>query len=113
MAVIGKHIIAELYGVEKELISYESKVKEITEHVVEKAGLTKIGSVYRQFEPYGVTCVVLISESHVSLHTWPEYGTVNLDIFTCGDPNKTELAFRLFLEQFKPRSYKHYVLTRG
>jgi S-adenosylmethionine decarboxylase len=113
MTVIGKHIIAELYGVKKELISYEDKVREITERVVEEAGLTKIGSVYKQFEPYGVTGVVLISESHVSLHTWPEYETVNLDIFTCGDPNKTEKAFKLFLEQFKPKSYKHYVLTRG
>lgn len=111
--IVGKHIIAELYGVPKELISHEKEVKEIVESVVKDAGLTKIGSNYKQFEPHGVTGVVLIAESHISLHTWPEYGLVNLDIFTCGDKRKTDRAFELFLERFKPESYRHYVLDRG
>lgn len=111
--IIGKHIIAELYGVSEELISKVDKVKEIVESVVEEAELTKISSHYKQFEPYGVTGVVLIAESHISLHTWPEYKMVNLDIFTCGDTRKTDKAFELFLEKFKPESYRHYVLDRG
>lgn len=112
MAVIGKHIIAELYGVERRLISYESKVREIVESVVEEANLVKIGSVYKQFKPYGVTGIVLIAESHISLHTWPEYETVNLDIFTCGDGKKAEKAFELFIEKFKPERYEHKVIER-
>nr|WP_245603976.1 adenosylmethionine decarboxylase [Geoglobus ahangari] len=111
--IVGKHIIAELYGVPKELISYEKDVREIVESVVREAELTKVSSHYKQFEPYGVTGVVLIAESHISLHTWPEYGLVNLDIFTCGDTRKTDKAFELFLEKFKPESYRHYVLDRG
>jgi len=111
--IVGKHIIAELYGVPKELISYEREVRRIVEEVVREANLTKVASQYKQFEPYGVTGVVLISESHISLHTWPEHGLVNLDIFTCGDTRKTDRAFELFLEKFKPSSYRHYVLDRG
>jgi S-adenosylmethionine decarboxylase len=111
--IVGKHIIAELYGVPKELILYEKSVREIVEEVVEKSGLTKVGSVYKQFSPHGVTGIVLVAESHVSLHTWPEYELVNLDIFTCGDAKAAEKAFELFLEKFKPRSYRHYVLDRG
>ncbi len=111
--IVGKHIIAELYGVDKELISKEEVVRRIVEEVVDEAGLTKVGSVYKQFNPHGVTGIVLISESHVSVHTWPEYELVNLDIFTCGDTSKTEKAFKLFLEKFKPKSYRHYVLDRG
>jgi len=113
MAVKGKHIIAELYGVKKELISYEGDVREIVESVVDEAGLVRIGSVYKQFHPYGVTGIVLIAESHVSIHTWPEHGLVNLDIFTCGEGSKAERAFQLFLEHLKPRYYKHQVLERG
>ncbi len=111
--IVGRHIIAELYGVDPELISKEETVRQIVEEVVEEAELTKVGSVYKQFNPHGVTGIVLIAESHVSIHTWPEYELVNLDIFTCGDTSKAEKAFKLFLERFKPKSYRHYVLDRG
>ena len=111
--IVGRHIIAELYGVSKELISNEATVRQILEEVTEKAELEKVGSVYKQFNPHGVTGIVLIAESHVSIHTWPEFGLVNLDVFTCGDISKAEKAFKLFLEMFKPESYRHYVLDRG
>ncbi len=111
--IVGKHIIAELYGVSKELISNEKTVREIVESVVLEAGLTKVSSHYKQFNPHGVTGIVLISESHISIHTWPEYNLVNLDIFTCGDTRKTSKAFELFLKKFNPKNYKHYVIDRG
>ena len=113
MKVLGKHIIAELYGVSSDLISREEKVREIVDKVIEDAKIETVGSIYKQFEPQGVTCVVLISESHISLHTWPEYGLVNLDVFTCGDPRQAEVAFQSFLKYFAPESYRHYVLDRG
>jgi len=111
--IIGRHIIAELYGVSKDLISKEESVRSIMEDVVREVGLTKVGSVYKQFNPHGVTGIILIAESHISIHTWPEYELVNLDIFTCGDAEKAEISFRLFLEKFKPRWYRHFVLDRG
>ena len=111
--IVGRHIIAELYGVPKELISNESTVRQIMEDVVKEAELTKVGSVYKQFNPHGVTGIILIAESHISIHTWPEYELVNLDIFTCGDAKKAEKAFELFLKKFKPKSYRHYMLDRG
>jgi len=111
--IVGKHIIAEFYGVPADIISKEDTVRAIIEEVVDEAELTRVGSVYKQFNPHGVTGIVLIAESHVSIHTWPEYGLINLDIFTCGDTSKAERAFKLFIEKFKPKSYRHYVLDRG
>ncbi|MEM0203171.1 MAG: adenosylmethionine decarboxylase [Archaeoglobaceae archaeon] len=111
--IVGRHIIAELYGVDPELIAREEVVRSIVEEVVDEAGLNKVGSIYKQFNPHGVTGIVLISESHVSIHTWPEYELINLDIFTCGDKTKAEKAFKLFLQKFKPKSYRHYMLDRG
>jgi|Deesub1362A_J573_1020465.scaffolds.fasta_scaffold00033_84 S-adenosylmethionine decarboxylase len=111
--IVGMHIIAELYGVPKELITYEDTVREIMEEVMREAQLTKVGSVYKQFNPHGVAGVALIAESHISIHTWPEYGFVNLDIFTCGDVSKTKKAFDLFIDKFKPKSYKHHIFNRG
>jgi len=111
--IVGRHIIAELYGVPKDLISKEETVRQIMEEVVKEVELTKVGSVYKQFNPHGVTGIILIAESHISIHTWPEHELVNLDVFTCGDVEKAEKAFELFLKKFKPKWYRHYVLDRG
>ncbi len=111
--VVGRHIIAELYGVDKDLISEEKKVREILERVTDQVKFSKVGSLYKQFNPHGVTGVILVEESHVSIHTWPEYELVNLDIFSCGNLDSVDKAFELFLKEFKPKSYRHYVLDRG
>ncbi|MBC7081022.1 MAG: S-adenosylmethionine decarboxylase [Thermoplasmatales archaeon] len=113
MKILGRHIIAEFYGVDKKLISEESVLKEIVEKVIEESKIEKIGILTKQFNPHGVTCIVLISESHISIHTWPEYELVNLDIFTCGDKKKSEIAFELFIKYLKPKNFRHYILDRG
>ncbi|MFH8092479.1 MAG: adenosylmethionine decarboxylase [Candidatus Aenigmatarchaeota archaeon] len=111
--IVGKHIIAELYGVDPGIISKEAQVRKIIEDVVNSAKLNKVGAIFKQFDKQGVTGIVLIAESHISIHTWPEYELVNVDIFTCGDEKKAERAFKLFLKKFKPKSYRHYILDRG
>ncbi len=111
--IVGKHFIADLYGVPADTISLEETVRPIVEGVIEESELTKIKSFYQQFSPQGVTGIVLISESHVSVHTWPEYELVNLEVFTCGDFDKAEKAFNLFIKKFEPQSYQHHVLNRG
>ena len=113
MKILGKHIIAELYGVDKNLISKEKEVKEIMEKVVQEANITVIGTLWKQFNPHGVTGIALVAESHISIHTWPEYELVNLDIFTCGDPKQADDAFQSFIKYFKPKYYRHYMLDRG
>jgi S-adenosylmethionine decarboxylase len=111
--IVGKHFIADLYGVDAGLIAREEDVRPLVEGVVQESGLTKVQSLYKQFNPHGVTGIVLIAESHVSIHTWPEYNLVNLEIFTCGDTSQAERAFNLFLERFAPTSYNSHVLNRG
>ncbi len=110
---IGKHIIAELYGVDEKLIAQQSEVEKIVWEVVRESGLHAVSSAFKQFEPFGVAGVVLLSESHISIHTWPEYKLVNLDVFTCGDPKKADKAFELFLQKLKPKSHRLLSLDRG
>ena len=62
-------------------------------NAAEETGATIIGEIFHQFSPQGVTGVVAIAESHLCIHTWPEYGYAAVDIFTCGDSfNPTEAA---------------------
>ncbi|NPA06469.1 MAG: S-adenosylmethionine decarboxylase [Chloroflexi bacterium] len=110
---VGLHIIADLYGVPAERIAYVEDVVPILERIVREAKLARLGANYHQFEPHGMTGVILLAESHLAIHTWPETGLVNLDIFTCGDPEQAREAFRLALKYFQPASYRHLVMERG
>ncbi|MFW6415382.1 MAG: adenosylmethionine decarboxylase [Thermodesulfobacteriota bacterium] len=111
--LVGKHIIAELYGVSRDKISDENTVRQFLEQISDQVAFDKVGSLYKQFQPYGVTGVILIAESHVSIHTWPEYNLVNMDIFTCGDVDQAFQAFQLILQSLEPESYKQHILDRG
>ncbi len=106
------HIIADFFGVEPELIKRAKKVKSLVDPVLKKASLTVLGSKYHQFKPFGVSCVYLLAESHVSLHTWPEIGYVALDIFTCGERRNAFVAFELLKRAFRPKSVKERVIER-
>ncbi len=75
--------------------------------------LTKISSDYYQFQPQGASGVVLLAESHLSFHTWPEHGLVTLDIYTCGDPKGAEAAFDYIVDQLKPDTMDCKRLRRG
>ena len=89
------------------------KIRTILDSVVSKSGLHVISSSFHQFEPQGVSAVYLLSESHLSVHTWPEYGYVALDIFTCGDDDNIALkAFDLLVEAFEPEIVEKKILRR-
>ncbi len=111
--VVGLHIVAELYGCDPELISRLENVKRILDKIVKVSELTVLDSKHHQFEPYGVTSLYLLAESHLFVHTWPEYGYVAVDIFTCGDEEKAKVAYELIIKEFKPKKVKKIEIKRG
>ncbi len=110
---VGIHIIADFYGVDSDLIATTERMSPIIEAAVEYGRLTKISSDYYQFRPRGASGVVLLAESHLSFHTWPEYGLVTLDVYTCGDPATAEDAFSFLVDKLKPKSVMTKKITRG
>ena len=110
--MLGVHLIVELHGVNRELLNDENALEEILIKAVKLSGGTVIGKVFHKFSPHGVTGVIGIKESHVSIHTWPEFGYAALDIFTCRsiDPNN---IFELIVKEFKPEFYTSMIISRG
>ena len=90
--VVGKHAIYELLGGNPHLLDDEDFVKEALTAAAEAAGATLLGLITHKFQPQGVTAVALLSESHLSFHSWPEYGYASIDAFTCGDHTDPEAA---------------------
>jgi len=109
---MGIHIIAEFRGVDPSKISRVEVLRPILDSIVAKSGLHVVSSSFHQFQPYGVSAIYLLSESHFSVHTLPEYRYMALDIFTCGDDEPALKAFQLLLEEFKPEAVEKRIIRR-
>ncbi len=110
---VGIHIIADMYGVDPTILARVERMKEIFEGAVKFARLSKISSDYYQFRPEGASGVILIAESHLSFHTWPEHGLVTLDIYTCGDREQAEKAYQYIREKLNPARVDVVKMDRG
>lgn len=113
MEPVGNHYIAEGSGCNPETIGKVETVEQILVRAAEVAGVTVWSISFHRFSPNGVSGVVVISESHLSVHTWPEYGYVALDIFTCGNTAKPEAAVQYALKEFGASTMHITEVTRG
>lgn len=81
---VGTHILGEMYGINKEDLNNIDKLVRILNKGISKSKATCEGLMVKEFQPSGVTVIALLSESHVSIHTYPEICSVFVDAFTCG-----------------------------
>lgn len=84
MKYLGKHYILELYDCPADLLSDPQFIEKKMNTAAIKMEASIVNSNFHHFNPYGVSGVIIIKESHLTIHTWPEYGYAAIDIFTCG-----------------------------
>jgi len=113
MKSLGYHLILELEGCPSAVLDDEETVRTLMTRAVAVSGATMIQPFFHRFSPQGVSGVVIISESHFSIHTWPEYGYAAIDIFTCGDQIDMEIAAETLRSGFRARRLQKMLLTRG
>ncbi len=113
MKSLGKHLLAEYYRCDENAINDVKKVERALIEAAEIAGATVIGASFHRFEPYGVSGVVVISESHLTIHTWPEYGFAAVDVFTCGDHVDPMKAHEYLKQVFKTKNATVETILRG
>lgn len=92
---MGKHLLVEVYNVKFELLNDAISLQAVMERGIERAGMTILNIFQHCFFPQGCTIVIALSESHVSCHTWPEKGSIAIDVYTCGDGNPRLIALEL------------------
>ena len=88
---LGKHFLVELTDCDRQIIDDEIELRLLLLTAVGLSGARIISDSFHKFSPQGVTGVVIIAESHVALHTWPEHNYVACDIFTCSARMNVEL----------------------
>lgn len=113
LAALGKHVLIELNDCNKDLINDIEYLRMTLSEVARQIGATVIKDTFYQFTPQGVSGVVLIAESHISVHTWPEYNYAAVDVFTCGDVIKPRNAVKLLAEKLKSKSTTFIEIKRG
>ena len=84
MRALGRHVLAEFYGCSPEVLNDTEKIEKMMVDAALEAGAEVKEVIFHQFSPQGVSGVVVISESHLAIHTWPEFGYAAIDVFTCG-----------------------------
>jgi S-adenosylmethionine decarboxylase len=80
----AKHLLAELHGCDPALLNDPERLRVLMLRAAEKARAHVVGEVTHRYAPHGVTCLLVLEESHFSLHTWPEAGYAAADFYTCG-----------------------------
>jgi len=110
----GKHYLIDLHDCDPEIIKSVDPTREIVLRAAKECGATILDDNFHQFQPIGVSGVVLIAESHISVHTWPENGFAAADIFTCGEM-KPQVAIDIMREGFRAKetTMKVKVVVRG
>ncbi|MBV6652340.1 MAG: adenosylmethionine decarboxylase [Mameliella sp.] len=83
-SALGRHVLLELHQCPVELLKDGQQLELFLKAAADKMGATVVTSTFHQFDPYGISGVVIIQESHLTLHTWPEHQYAAIDIFTCG-----------------------------
>lgn len=113
MEYLGLHIVAELYGCDTTKLSDVVYVTEVMLEAARRAKCTIVTQSFHHFSPHGVSGAIIISESHLAIHTWPEFRYAALDIFTCGDTIQPDIALLYLKEAFEAESLSSMELRRG
>ncbi len=113
MKSLGRHLILELYDCPADLLDDPDRVAHALTQAVHDSGATLVHPFFHQFAPQGVSGIIVISESHFSVHTWPEFGYAAADVFTCGDVIDLDAAANTLRTLLQAGSIQKMVLTRG
>jgi S-adenosylmethionine decarboxylase len=110
---LGRHLLLELFDCDADAINSLETVKAALIEAAKRAQATIVDVVFHEFNPFGISGVVVIAESHLSIHTWPEYRYAAVDVFSCGEVLQPETAVTYLVEQFGAERASVVEMQRG
>ena len=113
MNALGRHLLMELKDCNGEVLDDVDALKDALLTAADEAGATVLDESFHRFSPHGISGVVIIAESHLFIHTWPEYSYAAADIFTCGDSVQPEKAAEIIIRKLGARKHSTTEIERG
>lgn len=111
--ILGTHTLIELHGCDAHALSDVAVVRALMLEAVKNSGGTHVTDAFHHFTPHGVSGVIVIAESHVTIHTWPEHGYAAADVFTCGQSFQHALFVTMLREGLRAENVTTQTLSRG
>lgn len=112
MNTLGRHLLVEYRRCTSEVLDDVAAMEFLLREAAAAAGATVLGAQFHRFQPHGVSGVLLIAESHLSVHTWPEAAYAAVDFYTCGDCDPYR-AHDAIAARLRPGSVETMLVTRG
>lgn len=110
---LGRQLMADFYACPAELLASPERIEAVMRGAAEACGATIVESVFHHFNPHGVSGAVIIAESHLAIHTWPEYGYAAVDVFTCGTQVQPAEAVAYLAEHLQADRHAVTEVQRG
>jgi len=111
--ILGVHILLEMSGCAYQKLNDVESVERNMVRAALESGAHIVKQNFHMFNPYGVSGVIVISESHIAIHTWPEIGYASVDVFTCGNEAIPEKAVELIKAWLEPTACREVRIERG
>lgn len=109
----GNHIVVDMWGVDYDDLNSGGYLEALLVIAANKARATVLNSYHKEFDPCGVTAVAVLSESHITIHTYPEHGFCAVDCYTCGSNVDPQIAIDYLLKELNPKEYSFAKIKRG
>ncbi|WP_407269074.1 adenosylmethionine decarboxylase [Radiobacillus sp. PE A8.2] len=113
MDTMGRHVIAEMWDCNIEKLNDMPLIEQIFVNAALKAGAEIREVAFHKFAPHGVSGVVIISESHLTIHSFPEHGYASIDVYTCGDIIDPNVAANYIAEELESKTCEAVEVPRG
>ncbi len=109
----GRHVLVELNDCPRDLIDSAPRLESVMKSCAVEAGATLVSSHFHRFAPQGVSGVVVIAESHLTIHTWPEHGYAAIDVFTCGKSSIADQIAKLLIDRIGAKNHHWRAFDRS
>ena len=109
---LGTHLLIEFFDCDTAILNSIEHIESILIKAAKAANATPVGSRFHQFQPSGTSGIILLAESHISIHTWPDEGYAAVDFFTCGDC-KPKAGIPVLEEELKAGAFELMEIARG
>ncbi len=113
MRSLGRHLLVELYSCDPKILNDVQKVEKILTDAALYAKARIVDVVFHTFNPHGISGVIVIAESHLAIHTWPEFNYASVDIYTCGTEINPWRAYNFMVKRFKAKNMTAVEMKRG
>lgn len=110
---LGLHLLLELKECNPKLLNDLDYVRQSILLAAHEVGAQIVGESFHRFSPQGVTGILAIAESHISIHTWPEYGYAAADVFACGESFQPRAAAQVLIDRFEAKDPDITEVRRG